>query len=245
MGNEFTDIRDLKEQIEPFQKVKPENLSLAEARSFWDGMFSHEIECAADIREFTQQEVNELQIKEIDKAFEKIKRGVKLSDVEKGNFGEMLMDQYYISKGYIPIKQLRVTDLSNKSGPGIDGVYERINSDGSKSFVIADAKVNHSKLNKRLADGTNQMSDAWIDKRLDDAVGKEKADEIRDYYEDDPDSVSKEVYHFSYDDSGINNSTADISIVDENGNQSREKTVVQIFDLYGRAIPIGEHDDKR
>ncbi len=34
-----------------------------------------------------------------------------------------------------------------------------------------------------------QMSDNWIDKRLDDAVGKEKVDEIRDAAEDDPDSV--------------------------------------------------------
>lgn len=40
------------------------------------------------------------------------------------------------------------------------------------------------------------MSSEWIDKRLDNAVGKEKADDIRDAYEDDPDSISKEVYHF-------------------------------------------------
>lgn len=277
-----------------FKQIKPEEgTTVKQARSFWDNLFSKEInslteagdsdksESKEDIanigneppsndggsegtsneidedntsreideskekRELTQEEINELQKQAIKDAFERIARGEKLTDAEKGNLGEMLMDQYYISKGYTPIHKPRVIDLAHKSGQGIDGVYEKTNPDGTKSYVIADAKVNHSQLKKGLADGTDQMSDAWIDKRLDDAVGKEKADAIRDAYEDDPDSVSHELYHFSYGETDDETSYADVSTVDEYGNKNKDKEVVQIFDSYGNDIAGGGHNDQR
>lgn len=205
---------------------------------------SAEGDTEGETKELTEEEINELQREAIREAFDRIARGEKLTDAEKGNLGEMLMDQYYISQGYKPIHQPRVTDLEHKSGQGIDGVYEKTNSDGSKSYVIADAKVNHSKLNKGLADGTDQMSSAWIDKRLDNSVGKEKADEIREAYEDNPESVSAEVYHFSYGESSGGTSTSDISTVDASGNQSKEKTQVQSFDMHGNEIQGGELNDQ-
>lgn len=186
-----------------------------------------------------------MQRQAIKDAFKRILRGEKLTDAEKGNLGEMLMDQYYISKGYTPIHKPRVTDLVHKSGQGIDGIYEKTNLDGTKSYVIAEAKVNHSQLNKGLADGTDQMSDAWIDKRLDDAVGKEKADEIRNAYEDNPDSISCEVYHFSYGETGDKTSYADACTVDENGNKNNDKEVVQVFDSNGNNIMGGEYHAQR
>lgn len=186
-------------------------------------------------KELTEEEINELQKKAIQEAFERIARGEQLTDAEKGNLGEMLMDQYYIEQGYKPIHSPRVTDLQHKSGQGIDGVYEKVNPDGSKSYIIADAKVNHSQLNKGLADGTDQMSDAWVEKRLDDAVGKEKADEIRDTYEDDPESVNKEVYHFSYYENGENTGVSDVSSVDRDGNREGSRVLVQTFDAEGNA----------
>lgn len=184
----------------------------------------------------TSEEINQKQIESIKDAFKRIADGEKLTDAEKGNLGEMLMDQYYISQGYEPIHSPRVTDLEHKAPQGIDGVYEKTNLDGTKSYVIADAKVNQSQLSKGLADGTNQMSDEWIDKRLDNAVGKEKADEIRDSYEDDPSSVSREVYHYSYGDAEDGSSKADIFTVDEDGNSNRDKEVVQVFDSDGNVI---------
>lgn len=190
-------------------------------------------------REMKEGEINELRQNVIKEAFEKIAKGEKLTDTEKGNLGEMLMDQYYISQGYTPIHSPRVIDLEHKSGQGIDGVYEKINLDGIKEYVIADAKVNSSKLNKGLKDGTDQMSDDWIKKRIDDAVGKEKADEIGDVYEDNPDSISKTVYHFSYGDSNAGTSKADISSVDFEGNQCKDSVVVQVFDKYGNEIDGG------
>lgn len=201
-------------------------------------LFPNEID--VEIKELSNKEVNELQKEAIKEAFDKISSGIKLTDAEKGNFGEMLMDQYYTSEGYTPIHSPKVIDLEHKSGQGIDGVYEKITPDGSNEYVIADAKVNFSKLSKGLADGTDQMSDAWIEKRLDNAVGKQKADEIRDAYEDNVDSVSKTVYHFSYSDNGDGICKADISYVDSDGNQGKNKVEVQNFDKYGIEINGGD-----
>ena len=187
-------------------------------------------------KEISIDEIDESQCREIKETFEKIANKIKLTDAEKGNLGEMLMDQYYISQGYVPIHSPRVTDLKHKSGQGIDGVYEKTDFDGSKEYVIADAKVNFSKLNKGLADGTNQMSDVWVEKRLDNAVGKEKADEIRDAYEDDSNSVSKVVYHLSYADSVKEKSKSDLSTVDSDGKQEKDSVVVQFFDINGNEI---------
>lgn len=199
----------------------------------------------AEKKELTPEEINGLQKQAIKDAFERIAKGEKLTDAEKGNLGEMLMDQYYISKGYTPIHKPRVTDLAHKSGQGIDGIYEMTNPDETKSYVIADAKVNHSQLNKGLADGTDQMSDAWIDKRLDDVVGKEKADDIRDTYEDNPNSISREVYHFNYGEADDKAGCADVCTVDENGNKNNDKEVVQVFDSNGNNIMGGEYHDQR
>jgi hypothetical protein len=197
-----------------------------------------EINQIKESKELTDKEINEQQTKAIKEAFERIANGESLTDAEKGNLGEMLMDQYYISQGYNPIHSPRVIDLEHKSGQGIDGVYEKTNPDGSKEYIIADAKVNSAKLSK-LVDGTNQMSDAWIEKRLDNAVGKEKADEIRDAYEDNPDSVSKTVYHFSYTGGDNETSKSDVSSVGSDGNICNDREVVQVFDKYGNEIDGG------
>ena len=65
------------------------------------------------------------------------------------------------------------------------------------------------------------MSESWIDKRLDDAVGKEKADEIRESKILNPDSVS------SY-----------ISRIDKDGN-------VELTKLDSNANEIGGTNNER
>ena len=188
-------------------------------------------------KELTEDEINEKQKTAIKEALERIRNGEKLTNEELGNLGEMMMDQYYISKGYKPLNKHRVTSLDDKKGgfkTGIDGVYEKTNPDGTKTYVIADAKYNTSQL-KETNDG-KQMSDNWIDKRLDDAVGKEKADEIRDAAEDAPDSVIHEVYHMdpTIDENG--NMHTDTQEVDSEGNKVGEKTIVEYFDEDGNRI---------
>lgn len=94
---------------------------------------------------------------------------------EKGNFGEIIMDNHFESKDLNRISIDRVKSLNESGHIGIDGVYESGNP--PPKFIIAEAKYGTSQLSDTL-DG-KQMSDYWIDKRLDGAVGKEKADEIR------------------------------------------------------------------
>lgn len=195
-----------------------------------------------------ENEVNEIDIEEnqraaISDAFKMLTCGEKFTNEELGNLGEMMMDQYYLSQGYTPLNISRVTGLDDKKGgfkTGIDGVYEKTNMDGSKSFVIADAKYNTSQLSE-TTDG-KQMSDNWIEKRLDNAVGKEKADEIRDAFEDDPNSISTEVYHIDpRKDENIVMHT-DIQNVDSEGNKVGKKIVVEYFDASANRINLLNHN---
>lgn len=121
---------------------------------------------------------------------------------EKGNYGEMKTDQDLREKGYERISTDMVKDVNDPGHQGIDGVY--YNPDGHPPYIIVDAKYGSAQLSE-TADG-KQMSDNWIDKRLDDAVGKEKADEIRMEKLTNPDNVGSYVAH-----------------VDENGNVSYDK----------------------
>ena len=96
---------------------------------------------------------------------------------EKGNYGEMKVDQDLRDRGYDRISTDAVTDLTDPIHHGIDGVYH--NPDGEPPYLIVDAKSFNAELNREIKGDGSQMSQSWIDARLDDAVGKETADEIR------------------------------------------------------------------
>lgn len=98
------------------------------------------------------------------------------NNLQKGNYGEMKMDLHFEQNGYKRISLDKVTDLDAPSHKGIDGVY--YNPDGHPPYIIAEAKYGSSKLGK-TRDGI-QMSDSWINgsNRLENAVGKDMADEI-------------------------------------------------------------------
>lgn len=189
-------------------------------------------------REMTEDEINEAQRAAIQEAFKRMAHGEELTNAEKGNLCEMMMDQYYISKGYKPLHD-RVISLNHPGHKGIDGVYEKQNPDGTKEFVIADAKYDSATLGV-TADG-RQLSDTWIDARLDGAVGKEKADEIRDAYEDNPDSIRREVYHYDPHCDETGNTYTDISSVDSDGIQSHKKETAEIIDEYGNVYFTGDN----
>lgn len=98
------------------------------------------------------------------------------TSLQKGNYGEMKMDQYWKDKGYTRVSLDEVTDLNAPTHRGIDGVYH--NPDGHPPFIIGEAKYGSAKLGNTM-DG-RQMSDAWIEgsERLTDSVGPELADKI-------------------------------------------------------------------
>ena len=104
--------------------------------------------------------------------------------IEKGNYGEEKVDQDLRDKSYdrisidmiLDVKQKTHTDGETSTGrQGIDGVY--YNKDGHPPYLIVEAKYGTGQLG--ITEDGKQMCDNWIDNRLDKAVGKEKADEIR------------------------------------------------------------------
>lgn len=115
--------------------------------------------------------------------------------LKKGNFGEMVTDVELKGLGYDRVSLDAVTSLNDITHKGIDGVY--FNDNGKSQYLIVDSKYGSAQLSDTM-DG-KQMSDSWIDKRLDDAVGKEKADDIRIAQLFDPDNVCKLVAHVKED----------------------------------------------
>jgi hypothetical protein len=100
-----------------------------------------------------------------------------LTNKEKGNYGEMKTDIAMAEKGFSRISDETITSLDDSGHKGIDGIYENSEKDGSPKFCIIESKFGSSQLSE--TDDGKQMSENWIDKRLDDSVGKEKADGIR------------------------------------------------------------------
>lgn len=112
--------------------------------------------------------------------------------IEKGNAGEIQTDLDMMRNGYERISNDEVTSLNDTTHQGIDGVYRNRYGDEPK-YVIADAKYGTAGL-ADTSDG-KQMSMNWINNRLDDSVGKNIADEIRELMLFESDNVMPCVAH--------------------------------------------------
>ncbi|MDB4292822.1 DUF4280 domain-containing protein [Maribacter sp.] len=108
----------------------------------------------------------------------------KATNKQKGNFGEIKSSNNLVNNkalkdaGYdlSKIGDEAVETIDDKIAKGIDGIYE--NASPPPKYVIDEAKYGTSGLGK-TKDG-KQMSDGWVkgSKRLEDQVGKVKADDI-------------------------------------------------------------------
>lgn len=115
------------------------------------------------------------------------KKGLENLDLkERGQFGEMKTDFDMRSKGFERISKDMITDETSELKPGIDGVFYR--ETGAPQYAIVESKFGTSTLNPKTLDG-KQMCEKWIDNRLDDAVGKDMADRIREEKLKNPDNV--------------------------------------------------------
>lgn len=100
----------------------------------------------------------------------------KLTNHEKGAIGERIAHERMLERDFEPLGK---TDGVYEPGKtGIDGVYK--NPNPPPDYVITEVKYGSSNLSKGLADGTNQMSDEWIAKRLEEKVGRAEATKILD-----------------------------------------------------------------
>lgn len=66
-----------------------------------DNENKHDTEETDEGEKLTEDEINEKQRAAIKEALERIRNGEKLTNEELGNLGEMMMDQYYISKAFL------------------------------------------------------------------------------------------------------------------------------------------------
>ena len=129
-------------------------------------------------------------IKTIDDGLGRLLKG-ELTNIEKGNLCEMMMDQHYISQGYEPLHN-RITSIEAQNHHGIDGVYEKTLPNGKKEFVIADSKYDQSPMGHGI-NGEKQMSKEWQDKNMENTVGAEKAAEIKEARKEG--NVKSQVFH--------------------------------------------------
>ena len=103
-------------------------------------------------------------------------RQSKQTNHQNAAFGEKTAHVKMLQKGYEPLGS---TDGQYRPGKtGIDGAYK--NPSPPPDYVITEVKYGKAKLEKSLADGTNQMDDQWVKKRLNDKVGRMEAQSIRD-----------------------------------------------------------------
>ena len=99
-----------------------------------------------------------------------------ISNMRKGNYGEMTTDEIYRQLGYERISLDMTTEIDGATHHGIDGVY--YNPNGHPPYIIAEAKYGSARLSYLKGGEIKQMSREWIDDRLKDAVGKGAYDEI-------------------------------------------------------------------
>lgn len=110
----------------------------------------------------------------------------------------MKMDQELHNNGYERISTDSVDSLNSPGHRGIDGVYYK--EDGNPQYIIGEAKYGSSRLGNTKADG-KQMSNNWINNRLDNALGDNTAlsQAIKDEMILNPDNVGTNLYHISPD----------------------------------------------
>ena len=99
-----------------------------------------------------------------------------ISNMRKGNYGEMSTDEIYRQLGYERISLDMTTEIDGATHHGIDGVYH--NPNGHPPYIIAEAKYGSARLSYLKGSKIKQMSREWIGDRLKDAVGKGTYDEI-------------------------------------------------------------------
>ena len=99
-----------------------------------------------------------------------------ISNMRKGNYGEMSTDEIYRQLGYERISLDMTTEIDGATHHGIDGVYH--NPNGHPPYIIAEAKYGSARLSYLKNPEIKQMSREWIGDRLEDAVGARNFEKI-------------------------------------------------------------------
>ncbi|MGH2328203.1 hypothetical protein ACRCD5_07810, partial [Campylobacter taeniopygiae] len=146
------------------------------------------------LQEVEQQKKEARQVlKEMEEKIQELKSIDKLSNKQKGNYGEAKMHLHYLEQGYKRISLNKVKELDDPIHHGIDGIY--YNPNKNPKYIIVEAKFGTSKLDGK----TKQMSDDWLTdnklKRLKDDVGEEHAKEIEKLLKENSNEARKDLFH--------------------------------------------------
>ena len=132
--------------------------------------------------------------------------GVHINHVKAAVGEQVAHDVVKKKKGLEPLGK---TDGVYEAGKnGIDGVYK--NPHPPPDYVITEAKYGTSPLKKGLADESNQMDDFWVRQRLEEKVGAEQADLIKQAM----DEGKVEKWVVRVDENGLRS----VKKIDKNGN---------------------------
>ena len=115
---------------------------------------------------------------------------------EKGNYGEMKMDQELRDRGYTRISTDTVESLDSPIHQGIDGIY--YNKNGTPQYIIGEAKYGTSRLG--MTNDGPQMGSDWIrgSNRLSNALGGKDSSSYQSLLTEifmNPENVGANVYH--------------------------------------------------
>ena len=82
-----------------------------------------------------------------------------MSNIRKGNFGEICTDLDFYEKGYEVLHVNRVSNIDTPAQTGIDHIFK---NPETGEFIIVESKFHGTGGLSTLVDGTRQMSDIWI-----------------------------------------------------------------------------------
>lgn len=134
---------------------------------------------------------------------------------EMGNYGEMRTSTEFKEQGYVELTSAPMS-LTSKIGPGIDHIFYK-----DDKYIVVDSKSGPG-AHLGMTKSGPQLSDAWIEPRLDKSVGKDVADIIREKMLFEKNKVFRMV-----------------SKVDHG-----EKTIYILIDEFGQAIKEGATVDE-
>ncbi|WP_412097423.1 hypothetical protein UPTC17655_0895 [Campylobacter lari] len=130
----------------------------------------------------------------MEKKIQKLNGIDKLSNKQKGNYGEAKMHLHYLNQGYKRISLNKAQELDDRIHQGIDGIY--YNPSKNPKYIIAEAKFGTSKLNKNRK--YKQMSDDWIleeDKNRLSIADEEHREKIKELLEKNSNEIRKDLFH--------------------------------------------------
>ncbi|AJD06373.1 hypothetical protein UPTC16712_0863 [Campylobacter lari RM16712] len=130
----------------------------------------------------------------MEKKIQKLNGIDKLSNKQKGNYGEVKMHLHYLNQGYKRISLNKAQELDDRIHQGIDGIY--YNPNKNPKYIIAEAKFGTSKLNRNKK--TKQMSNSWIleeDKNRLSIADEEHREKIKKLLEKNSNEIRKDLFH--------------------------------------------------